>query len=448
MAPAQNVGPERTEALGADDPAVVPRFAVSVTQGPDAGTKHLAAAGHVVVGTAEGADLRLKDTAVSRFHCELSAISGGILVRDLGSRNGVLVHGVTIREAVVPFGTSLQIGRDQVIISQEPEVSRLALSGEERFGELVGRSVAMRHAFALLDRAAKSDATVLLTGETGTGKEAAAQALHTGSHRASGPFCVVDCASVPGNLFEAELFGHEKGAFTGAVTSREGAFEMAHGGTLFIDEIGELGIDLQPKLLRVLERREVKRVGGTKTIPVDVRVVAATHRDLRSEVNAKRFRSDLYYRLAVVPVRLPALRERPEDIPLIVSALAKSIAKRARGEAALLEDPAFLAELRAHAWPGNVRELRNYLERALVLGPAAEGSIPPEPLESAALTTFDPDKPLKDERERVIAAFEHEYLTAVLARAGGNVAQAAEHAGVDRVHFYRLLRKHGIKPRT
>ncbi len=439
-------GGAHTEALGKDDAGTFQRFVVTVTGGPDLGASITSTDARVVIGTAEVAHLRLKDTAVSRFHCELSPARGGLLLRDLGSRNGVLVGGATLREAIVPFGTTLEVGRNQITLTADPELQRVALSTEERFGQLVGTSLLMRQAFALLGKAAASDATVLLTGETGTGKEAAAQALHQESARKQGPFVVVDCASVPSNLFEAELFGHERGAFTGAVTAREGAFEMADGGTLFIDEIGELAGDLQPKLLRVLERREVKRVGGAKPVPIDVRIIAATHRDLRGEVNAKRFRSDLYYRLAVVPVRLPSLRERPEDVPLIVRALAPSIEKRARVASARLSDPAFLAELALHSWPGNVRELRNYLERALVLGEGAEmetisdGGGAPGPM-------GDVSRPLKEERERILNAFEKDYLERVLAKTGGNVPRAAEAAGVDRVHFYRLLRKHAIPTR-
>ncbi len=300
----------------------------------------------------------------------------------------------------------------------------------------------MRQAFAVLERAAVSDATVLLTGETGTGKEAAAQGLHDRSLRGKGPFVVVDCASVPANLFEAELFGHEKGAFTGATSSREGAFEMADGGTLFIDEIGEIAVELQPKLLRVLERRETKRVGGSKPKAVDVRVVAATHRDLRAEVNEKRFRADLYYRLAVVNVRLPALRERREDLPLLVESLAPLLAQRARTSSAPLLDPAFLDELTHHAWPGNVRELRNYLERALVLGHASARETEPtnEPI--------DGRQPLRTARDAAIAVFERAYLVDVLERAGNQITRAAQLADVDRVHFYRLLRKYGLRKQS
>ncbi|MFO0548873.1 MAG: sigma 54-interacting transcriptional regulator [Polyangiaceae bacterium] len=441
-------GETHTETLSVDEPGVIPRFILQVTEGPDQGISHLSSEERVVIGTSESAQLRLADTAVSRFHCEVSPARGGVLVRDLGSRNGTTVSGILVREAVVPFGCTLAIGRDRIHITLQSEVAKLPLSPESRFGQLVGASAAMRHAFALLERAAKTDATVLLTGETGTGKEAAARAVHAASERSAGPFVVVDCASVPSTLFEAELFGHEKGSFTGAVAAREGAFELAQGGTLFIDEIGELGLDLQPKLLRVLERREVRRVGGNKPLPVDVRIVAATHRDLRAEVNQKRFRSDLYYRLAVVPVRLPALRERIDDLRLLVEALSESLRERVKLPTDRLLEQPFLDELARHAWPGNVRELRNYLERALVLGAAV-------PVDGDAagnshgveVTGIDVSNTLREERERVVAAFEREYLERVLARANGVVSQAAQLADVDRVHFYRLLWRHGLRTR-
>src|SRR5262249_14454944 len=243
--------------------------------------------------------------------------------------------------------------------------AEVPLSQEDRFGLLVGRSVAMRAAFAVLERAAPSDATILLEGDTGTGKEAAAESIHRASSRKNGPFIVVDCGAIPAELLERRLSGHDRGAFTGAVAPRGGAFEAAHGGTLFLDGVGELAPDLQPKLLRALERREIKRVGSSRYLPVDLRVVAATNRNLCAEVNARRFRSDLYYRLAVVVVRLPPLRERPEDLTLIVDHLLEGLGARERPEAAALRSPAFLTELARHHWPGNARELRNYLERCL-----------------------------------------------------------------------------------
>jgi transcriptional regulator with PAS, ATPase and Fis domain len=295
--------------------------------------------------------------------------------------------------------------------------------------------------FAVLERVAAADSTVLIEGETGTGKEVAAESLHRESPRRDGPLIVVDCGAIPADLLESELFGHEKGAFTGAVVGREGAFEAASKGTIFLDEIGEIAPALQPKLLRVLERREVKRVGSNRYQPVDVRVLAATNRNLLAEVNEGRFRSDLYYRLAVVQVRLPTLRERAEDIPLLVEHILSSLGAAERPEAAQLRTREFLAELQQHAWPGNVRELRNYVERCLTLRESAP--LAAAPMDGAAV--FDSTRPLREARESWTRTFERRYLQEVLDRAGGNVSAAARAAGVDRIHFYRLLWRHGIR---
>ena len=299
----------------------------------------------------------------------------------------------------------------------------------------------------MLARAAESDATVLLEGETGTGKSQAAQAVHGRSARRDGPFVIVDCGTILGNLLESELFGHEKGAFTGAAERRIGAFEEAAGGTLFLDEIGELPLDLQPKLLRALEAREVRRVGSNSYRPVDVRVIAATNRDLRADVNAGRFRADLYYRLAVVTVALPPLRQRPEDLPAIVDEILTTLRAPAAA-AAPLRTPDFLAQLRGAAWPGTVRELRNYLERCLILRtivPAPEGAAAAAP-EAAGAFAIDPTAAYATERERAIADFERRYFRALLRLHDGKVARAAAAAGIDRAYFYRVLRRHGTAP--
>ncbi|MBK6519481.1 MAG: sigma 54-dependent Fis family transcriptional regulator [Polyangiaceae bacterium] len=434
------VGPT-TESLEASEGLLVRSFSVLVLDGADAGRRVNVTTGRAVIGTHDSADVRLSDGAVSRFHAELAIEGEGIQLRDLGSRNGIYLAGVRIREALLPQGAVFEVGRSHLKVELETTINRRDASPATSFGKLVGRSPRMRQAFSLLERAARSDATVLLTGETGTGKEAAAKSIHEQSARKVGPFVVVDCSSVPASLFEAELFGHEKGAFTSAHAAREGAFELAEGGTLFIDEIGELSLDLQPKLLRVLEQREAKRLGSQKVLPVDVRVVAATHRDLRAEVNARRFRADLYYRLAVVEITLPPLRERGDDMPMLVAHLGASIGERLRVDPTPLSSPAVLDELRRHAWPGNVRELRNYLERYLVLG-GAEPRAPEE-------VTIDPHQldlevSLKEGRERAISGFERAYLQGILERHGGNVSEAARAASVDRVHFYRLLWKHGL----
>jgi transcriptional regulator with GAF, ATPase, and Fis domain len=281
---------------------------------------------------------------------------------------------------------------------------------------------------------------VLLEGETGTGKEATAESIHDASARAGKPLVVVDCSAIPSNLLESELFGHERGAFTDAKEARQGAFELASGGTIFLDEIGELGLELQPKLLRALESHEIKRVGSSKYVPVDVRVIAATNRSLRHEVNDKRFRADLYYRLAVVQVRLPPLRERLQDLPMLVEHfLAKAgITSRA------LREPAFVDELARHRWSGNVRELRNYLERCVALGeqPPVDDELA---LDEHGGVRIDPHQPIRAMREQWLSVLERKYVEEVLKLAGGNVTQAAKLAGISRVQLWRLLQRHGVR---
>ena len=307
---------------------------------------------------------------------------------------------------------------------------------------MTGHSPVMREAFALLELAAASDATVLLEGETGTGKEIAAESIHRLSARGEGPFVVIDCGSIPAALLESELFGHERGAFTGAVSARMGAFEAANGGTIFLDEVGELSIDLQPKLLRVLERRQIKRLGQPQYTPIDVRVIAATNRNLRTEVNRHRFRSDLYYRLAVIEVRLPPLRARVEDIPALATDLLSSMGVDKSPDRDFLHSPEFLAELKRHSWPGNVRELRNYLERCLALHQYS----PFQRQDTVDETPqVDVDQPLRAGREAWTRAFERKYLEEILRRSDNNVTAAARAAGVDRIYFYRLLWRHGIR---
>jgi two-component system, NtrC family, response regulator GlrR len=348
-----------------------------------------------------------------------------------------------------------------------------------RFGGLVGSSDKMQQLFDMLRRAAHCDATVLIQGETGTGKEVSAHSIHAESRRGDGPFIVVDCGAIPGQLLESELFGYEKGAFTGATGSRMGAFEAAHGGTVFLDEIGELGLDLQPKILRVLESRKIKRVGSNNYVPVDVRVVAATNRDLRDEVAAKRFRSDLYYRLAVLHIQLPALRERKSDLPQLVSAILSQLNVRDSAVTATLLSNEFIETLAGYRWPGNVRQLRNYVERRVALGehvppPGADSLSPPPRAKAETPVSMLPvmpvapsqpvmnvtrgvavdegaglhlllEQPLKQARQEWNTAFELRYLKALLERHGQNVSAAANAAGVNRVHMYRLLWKHGLR---
>jgi len=326
---------------------------------------------------------------------------------------------------------------------------------EPRFGAMIGRSPAMRAAFALLDRAARSTATVLLEGETGTGKGEAAAAIHRTSARRSGPFVTLDCGAVAATLMERELFGHERGAFTGAAFASPGVFEAAHRGTLFLDEIGEMPLELQPKLLRALESREVRRVGATATRPIDVRVVAATNRDLRAEVAAGRFRADLFFRLRVLRVVLPPLRERKGDIAPLVDVLLASFGA-SRDDAAAIRSPAFMRRLEAAAWPGNVRELRNCIERCLVFqeagiddeDDAASGASPP----SLPPSSSPPSRPATDAapeayaaaRDRAIERFERTFVESLLARHDRNVTAAASAAKISRVYLHKLMRRHGV----
>jgi len=422
--------------------ALVRRFRLLVVAGPDTGINCTSVGERAVVGTHESADLVLHDRTVSRFHCEITLADGRAVIRDLGSRNGTLVDGVSVVQAHLRSGTTLTLGRTQIRFDLGTDHVKIPLSEREEFGLMVGRSLAMRASFALLERAAQSDATVLLEGETGTGKEAAAESIHRESRRVDGPFVVVDCGAIPPDLLESELFGHERGAFTGAVTAREGAFEAASGGTIFLDEIGELAADLQPKLLRALERREVKRVGGNKYTSVDVRVIAATNRNLRAEVNARKFRSDLYYRLAVLEVRLPPLRERGDDLALLVEHILKQQGVAEGPEASLVRTPAFLADLARHPWPGNVRELRNYVERCLALH--EQTPLTPAAAEEGT-PTVDVTLPIKVARDSWTRSFERRYLEEILRRHDDNVTAAARAAGIDRIYFYRLLWRHGLR---
>jgi DNA-binding NtrC family response regulator len=335
----------------------------------------------------------------------------------------------------------LVLGHTQVRIEVDASHAELATSEKTAFGSLVGTSVVMREVFSQLERIASSEATVLIEGETGTGKEGVAEAIHDASRRANGPFVVVDCSAIPANLLESELFGHEVGAFTGASERRIGAFEQASGGTIFLDEIGEMPSDMQPKLLRVLESREVRRVGGRVSIKCDLRIVAATNRDLRAEVNRGTFRADLYFRLAVVKVVLPPLRERVGDMALLVEHLLERIGAD-EPAIANLTTPDFIAALAAAAWPGNVRELRNHLEQCVVFG---ERRLPGAPATPHPSTKVDASLPYEVARRQAIDSFERDYATALLARTDGNVAAAARDAGVNRAYLHRLLRRHGVR---
>jgi DNA-binding NtrC family response regulator len=423
--------PKMTRPDGQRPPRAIQRFRVLVTAGVAQGGTWYELADRCVIGSHPSNDLVVNDPTVSRFHCELSIATGG----------GTRVAGVSIADATIAGGTTLVIGKSEIKITVDPDRSELASSERTSFGALYGESTAMREVFSQLEKIAASDATVLIEGETGTGKEGAAEAIHDAGMRRERPFVVIDCGAIPANLLESELFGHEPGAFTGASERRIGVFEQASGGTLFLDEIGEMPAELQPKLLRALESREIRRVGGMTSIRCDLRIIAATNRDLREEVNRGSFRADLYYRLAVVRVVLPPLRERAEDVPALVEHLLERLAAKPETVAELMA-PEFLAALAAAPWPGNVRELRNHIEQCTVFG---ERRLPNAPAVPHPASTIDPGLSYDVARRQALDAFESAYFTSVLARAGGNVATAARDAGVNRAYLYRLLRRHGLR---
>jgi DNA-binding NtrC family response regulator len=415
------------------DSMLVRKCRLEVVAGPDAGASHLAASPVIVIGRS-GGDLVLTDRRVSALHAEIRLEPDGYRVRDLGSTNGTYAWGMRIVEAFIGPGTTLVVGDSAVRFVPLPEAVELPLSASTRLGGLVGRSPAMRRLFETIERVAASDATALVTGETGTGKELVAEALHERSRRAGRPFVVLDCGAVPVALFEDQLFGHEAGAFTGARTATAGVFEAAHGGTLFLDEVGELPLDAQAKLLRAVETRRVRRVGGTRTIDCDVRLVAATNRNLAAEMNRGAFRADLYFRLAVARLTVPPLRERREDIELLVEHF---LAGLPRERAAALPGD-FLTWARGQSWPGNVRELRNALERAVASLPRAGWSAE-EPASAPALGEVDVSLPFREAKARLVEEFERRYIGRLLDEQGGNVSAVARVAGLDRMSVYKLL---------
>jgi DNA-binding NtrC family response regulator len=467
----------------------LPRVRLVVIEGPDQG-QHCDSDDELLlrVGTRENNQLILGDKSVSGYHLEIARTPGGSGVggaansgwrlRDLGSTNGTFVGGLRVYDLQVRSGTVISIGRSKLRLEAlDDDPVRAALHPAGRFGDMVGHSVPMRRLFSRITQVAASTATVLITGETGTGKEAVAEALVQAGPRASAPFVVIDCSALPANLIESELFGHVKGSFTGAHTDYRGAFERADGGTVFLDEIGELPLDLQPKLLRVLERREVRRVGSERTRPIDVRVVAATNRALASEVNDGRFRQDLYFRLSVVNLHMPPLRERRQDIPLLIEHFYNQLFARHPGKQRVPS----LSEINErllggsaggagsdYAWPGNVRELRNAVERAFHVpdeDPVVAVPRPTDPRESQdgrRLTTasggptgaaddnllppfaIDLAVPFKAAKQQLIDGFEKRYLAALLKASRGNISEAARRAQLDRMHLYKLITQHRL----
>jgi len=429
---------------------------LSIIDGPDKGKKYSLVKPITKVGKKETNDLAVSDSTVSRNHILIEYSSDSFLLRDMDSTNGTYLNGTKVKEAYLVPGDRIKIGNTTLEFVAFEEKVMIEPSENDFFGEMVGTSIKMRQIFGILEKISSSMATVIIEGETGTGKDLVAKAIHENSPRKNRPFVVFDCGSVAPNLIESELFGHEKGSFTGAMKARRGAFEEANGGTVFLDEIGELTLDLQPKLLRALENREIRRVGANLSIPIDARIICATNRNLKREVTEGRFREDLYYRLSVVKITMPPLRERMEDIPIIVEKLLKGgkFNKKADGtlHVTRVDDDA-LKSLQKYNWPGNIRELLNILERSSAI--AEENMIAKNHVdfvfseleneeERTEKLEVNKDIPFKEAKQKVVEVFERDYLLDLLKRNGYNLSKASREAGIDRKHIRNLLKKYGI----
>jgi DNA-binding NtrC family response regulator len=395
--------------------------------------------GKCLLGGAKSCNIVLRERTVSRQHVELSLVPEGVRVRDLESRNGTFYQGQRVESMILAPGARLRLGSAEIRIDADVEslASEAPHTGESYHG-MVGRSPGMRRVFAMLERLEGSLVTVLVTGESGAGKELIARALHEASSVSSGPLIVVNCGALPRELVASELFGHKRGAFTGALEARQGAFAAADGGTLFLDEIGELPLEVQPMLLRVLETGEVRAVGTDRATRVHVRIVAATNRDLAEETRSGKFREDLYYRLAVVRIHVPPLRERVEDIGPLAHAFAGTV-----GLGAL--PPDIVAQLQARAWPGNVRELRNAVSTYAALGVVPDTTVPRRSLLELGLGEhIDVARPYAEQKDALVDRFTEQYLRALLTHTGGNQTAAARIAGLDRGYLGKLLARYGL----
>jgi len=421
-----------------DSPVLhVRRCRFEVVAGPDEGQATEIAAPVIRVGR-KGADVVLNDRSVSGLHAEITLTERGYRLRDLESSNGTFTGGLRVRDVDIPPRTTITVGQTQLRFIPLEDTVALALWRDTEYAGMVGKSWAMRRVFELIERIGPSDATVLVTGETGTGKELVAEAIHKGSRRASGPFVVLDCGAIPDHLIEAQLFGHERGAFTGATVSRAGVFERAHGGTLFLDEIGELPPEAQSKLLRAVETRVVRRIGGNESIRCDVRLVAATNRDLAVETNRGGFRPDLYYRIALARIEVPPLRDRLEDLGLLASRFADELTA---GRVARPLPDDFLARAKRHAWPGNIRELRNAVQQALIAPALLELGDGP----GHSLWSIDTSVPFKLAKQRFVDEFDRRFMITLLEEHAWNISAAARATGVDRMSVYKLLDRLGIE---
>ena len=419
---------------------------LAVIEGKERGRSWAIGESELRIGSDAGCDVVIDDERVSALHVSIRADGTRFQIRDLSSTNGTWYEGSRVTAVAVAAGSTLRIGTTSLRIEPDAQPLDLPPSQARRFGDLVGESLAMREVFAVLERVAASDATLLVEGETGTGKELVARAVHDASDRRRGPFVAVDCGALPEGLLESELFGHLKGAFTGAAQARTGMIVRAHGGTLFLDELGRVSPTTQARLLRVLEERRVRPLGGDNDRAVDVRVIAASRDDLDAEVAAGRFRPDLLYRLAVVRVTLPPLRTRREDLAPLVRELL-----RRRGFADEAIAGPNLDRLVAHGWPGNVRELRNVIDRTIALAPGVQRfadlavRVDAAPAPDGGLAVRS-DLPYAEAKAAVLHDLERRYLADVLARTDGNLSAASRESGIDRKHLRTLARKHGLVP--
>ncbi len=429
-----------------------------VVEGTSKGRKMDLKDNRITIGKKEDNGLAIEDRAVSRTHFEIVPEEDSFLLRDLESTNGTFINETRVKEAYLAPGDIIRIGNSRIEFIAFDEKVQVEPSEKTEFGRLIGRSRRMRQIFGLLSRISPTNATVIIEGETGVGKEVVARSIHDNSPRKDKPFVVFDCSAVAENLIESELFGHMKGSFTGAVSTRKGAFEEATGGTIFLDEIGELSMDLQPKLLRALEQRQIKKVGSNDTVSIDVRVLCATNRNLRKEVADSNFREDLYYRLSVVKIFIPPLRERPDDIEMLVERFLSEGDFNRNPDGSLhvtrVEDDA-LKMLTRYQWPGNVRELVNVLSRVvpLVNGDSVKGQdlayvfqeLEREEDEvTEKLPEVDLGLPFKEAKQKIVESFERDYLAALLRRNNYNISKTAREAGIDRKHIRNLLKKYGI----
>jgi DNA-binding NtrC family response regulator len=416
-------------------PQNVPRLEIVVEKegGKTAGRRLILDGDVIRIGSHPSSEVVITDPQVSRLHCQLRNTAAGWRVNDTGSLNGTRVGGVTVRDAdlVLPE-CRVEVGQTVVSVRALEAKGTEKLSAIPSFGALFGGSALMRRLFERLQRVAQADSDVLIEGESGTGKELIAAEIVKRGARANGPFVIVDCGAISRNLIESELFGHAKGAFTGAERQRTGAFEAADGGTVFLDEIGELPIEMQPKLLRALAAREVRRMGENQPRKFDVRVIAATNRRLEGEINQGRFREDLYFRLSVLRVDVPPLRERSEDLPILIGRFLEQLGQQDKMH-------------RQHNWPGNVRELRNYVERFAVFDDRSLYQDEPRPEDPQASTGIDIEVPFRRAKDGLIESFERRYLEELLKWSQGNVSRAARKANLDRMYLHRLLQRHGLR---